>query len=106
MALAGLPVWIVFAIAGQSARGEVVWILLLVFAMTVRARYDLREQRWFWLVLASLFLMQTPLVWWNPLQGKHVMGIVLVPFVFIDYAVVYGVVALSEKWFAVPSHMP
>jgi hypothetical protein len=103
LALGGLPIWIVLALAGQSARGEVAWILTLVFAMTVIARYELRRQKWFWIILVSLFLVQTSLIWWNPLQGEHVMGIVLALLAFVDYAIVYGVVALSEKLFGTPS---
>jgi hypothetical protein len=98
-----LPVWILFALLGQFARGEIVWLVVTVTALLVRVRWELRGQRWFWVVLCTFALAHAPLVWWNPLQGKHVVGAVIVPFMFLDYSVLYGLVFLTGKLTGKPS---
>ena len=91
------PIWILFALMGQFARGEIIWLVVTVTALFVRVRWNLRGQPWFWAVLVIYALAHAPLLWWNPLQGKHVVGAAIVPFMFLDYSVLYGVVFLTGK---------
>jgi hypothetical protein len=98
-----LPVWILFAVVGQFSRGEIIWLVITVTALFVRVRWELRGQPWFWAVLGIYACAHAPLVWWNPLQGKHVVGAVIVPFMFLDYSVLYGVVFLTGRLLTKPS---
>ena len=84
---ATLPVLIPFAVVDQLARGELIWLLVTVIALFVRVRWDLRDRRWFWVVLSIYEVIHAPLVWWNPLHGKHVPGAVILPFMYLDFSV-------------------
>jgi hypothetical protein len=99
LALIMLPIWILFAFSGQSSRGEILWFLAVVIALNAVAQWNLHHQRWFWPVLVALFCVHLPLVWLDPLHGKHVMGALMTPFIFADYAFAYGVVFLARKFF-------
>ncbi len=94
-----LPVWIVSAVVGQSSRGEILWFLAVVIALNAIAHWNLHEQSWFWSVLVAVFFVHLPIIWWDPLHGKHVMGDLITPFVFADYAFAYGVLVLARKFF-------
>lgn len=73
------PIWVLFALLGQFARGEIVWLIVTVAVLFIRVRWKLPSQQWFWAVLGIYALAHAPLLWWNPLEGKHVVGAMIVP---------------------------
>lgn len=63
--------------------------MFTIVVTIARVRCELQAKRWFWSALAAFALAHAPLIWLNPLEGKHLAGGVIAPFMFLDYALAY-----------------
>lgn len=99
IAIGTLPIWVIFAFFGHSDLGMNVWWLAMMFGLIVRLKPELRSFRWFWITLAVIACAHVPLVSKAPWNGKHWFGAMIKPFLFIDFALVYGIVYLCERIF-------
>jgi hypothetical protein len=99
--LCSLPMPLIFAFFGQNARGETAWFCTLMLLVAVRARWDLKRRRWFWMTVGAIFTLHTPLILFLPWTNRNLSGFALVPLGLLDFGVAYGTFALIEKLVAV-----
>ena len=97
-AVALLPVYIAFYLRGQEELGRSVSFVLMMTAVAIRIRWDLRKRVWFWVVIASVLALHVPLLFllrwpegWLPAIGTLPLGLA-------DLLIYLGVVAFIEKF--------
>jgi hypothetical protein len=95
--LLALPVFILICILGKWEIGIGAWICAGLVLLIVRQRWDLRRRLWFWIVIATAFLLQVPLVLLIPWDDRNLTGISLLPVAVLDYGLVYGCIKLIEN---------
>jgi hypothetical protein len=98
-AACGLVVFLVFYFLGYPGRARVSATITGVFVFVVRFRWDLRGRRWFWSLISALALIHFAIIFCFAWSNWRYPGPVLIPFVFIDFAIYMAVIFLSEKIF-------
>jgi hypothetical protein len=96
LALCTAPIMLPFAFTNQIAKGENAWLAAMIIAAVARVRWELRSYAWFWGVIGLLVVMHIPMILWAPWTNSHYLGYAMAPFILLDFAVVYGVVKLTE----------
>jgi hypothetical protein len=97
IALCASPLFFLFALLGDPARGRAAAICAFVVMLSARIFWSLRRHVLFWFALMIAIPCQIPLVVLNPWTDKSYPGVVLLPIALVDFAVVCGILKLVEK---------
>ena len=103
IAIATLPVLILFNYFGKFDLGLNVCLCLFVNILVIRIRWKLREYPWFWGAMAVVMAVELPavvLIRWPP---YWVPAVVLLPIAVVAYLVATGALQLAEKLFGKPT---
>jgi len=95
--LLSIPVAIVVSHFVDPGRGRAAGISLALMILAIRIFWDLRRHVWFWLDIAALTLVHVVLIVVIPWTDMSIPAPGLRPFGFVDFAVIWGVVKLTEK---------
>lgn len=91
------PIMLLFAYLGNWQRGLGAWACAGIVLLVVRMRWDLRNRAWFWVTVATMGVLQIPLVWYVPWSNTNLSSASLLPVGLLDFGIVYGCVKLAEK---------
>ena len=91
------PVFIVFAVLGKLDEGIGVWICTGIVMGSAIIWWDLRRSGWFWMTILFACLLQVPFILFVPWGNKYMSFVSLLPFGFVDFAIVYLCMGLIEK---------
>jgi len=103
IALALVPVLVLFDYLGRFDLGLNIFICLFVNILAIRIRWKLREYPWFWGAMAVVMAVELPavvLIRWPP---YWVPAVVLLPIAVVAYLVATGALQLAEKLFGKPT---
>ena len=92
-----VPPFFLFALLGDPGRGRAAAICVGVSMTAIRACWNLRKHRWFWMVFVVVITLQALLVVFVPWSAKSYPGYALLPVAVLDYVIVYGFFKLVEK---------
>jgi hypothetical protein len=92
-----IPLFFLFVFLGYPGNGRAAVICAGVLATAVKAKWNLRENSWFWATVAILIAIHIPFVLFIPWTTASYPGIALLPVAVVDYAFVYGCIKLTEK---------
>jgi hypothetical protein len=62
-----------------------------------RGCWNLRKHLWFWVTVAIIITLHLLAVLFVPWPSTSYPGLTLLPFIVLDYAIVYGCIKLLEK---------
>ena len=91
------PVFIVFAVLGKPDEGIGVWICTGIVIGSGIIWWDLKRSVWFWMTILFASFLQVPFILFVPWDNRYMSFVSLLPFGFVDYAIVYGCMTLIEK---------
>jgi hypothetical protein len=91
------PVFLLCIFLHRVDEGIGLWICAGIVVGFVLVRWDLRKYAWFWLAISIAVLLQIPFAIFVPWTDRYMSSVSLLPFGFLDYALVYGCVKLAEK---------
>jgi hypothetical protein len=97
LALCASPLFFLLAYLGDPGRGRAAAICAFVILLCAKIFWSLRRRILFWLTLTIVTLCHVPLILLIPWTNKNYPGVVLLPFAFPDFAIVYGALKLVEK---------
>jgi multisubunit Na+/H+ antiporter MnhB subunit len=92
-----LPLFLLFAVLGDPGGGRAAMIAAGVNMTAMRACWNLRKHRWFWMLAGLVIALHIFLVLSIPWSSKSYPGYALLPVAIVDYGVVYGGFKLAEK---------
>lgn len=95
--LCSLPLMLTFSYFGKWETGFGAGICGAIVILVARIRWDLRQHVWFWIAILAGALLQVPIILVVPWEDRGLTGIAFLPLGLLDYAVVYGLVKLTEK---------
>jgi len=81
----------------DPGRGDAAGISLAILILSVRNFWYLKRHVWFWLDMAALTLVHVVLVIVIPWTDRSIPAPELWPIGIADFAVIWGVVKLTEK---------
>jgi len=85
-----IPLFAVFALAGDIPRGALAGTFLGALLIAVNAQRDNSSFRQLWPPAAILLMLHLPLVVWNPLRGTPVFGGIIQPIALADGCIDYA----------------
>jgi hypothetical protein len=94
--LLAVPVFFLFAYSGDPGRGRAAAISVGVIVIAVRARWDLKNNPWFWTTVAIIAACHILLVLFVPWTSRSYPGYALLPVGVLDFAIIYGAIKLAE----------
>ena len=92
-----LALFLLFAVVGDPGRGRAAAISLGSIVVAARLRWDLKKYVWFWITLVVVAGLHIPLILLIPWTSRSYPGVVLLPTMLVDCAIVYGCIKLAEK---------
>jgi ABC-type branched-subunit amino acid transport system permease subunit len=95
--LYSLPIVIAFGYFGELQRGETAWVCIGIFLTAIRFRWELRKHKWFWLLIATVAILDVPLIFYFPWPKGKYPGYALLPLGMLDYFFLYGCINLAER---------
>lgn len=99
LALLPVPLYVVFAIAGDSARGAMAWIFAGALLIALHARGETKSFRRVAAPAAVLLALHIPVVIWDPLRHAPFFGGIITPIATVDYCVDYAFLWLWRRVF-------
>jgi hypothetical protein len=103
IALALVPLLVLFDYLGRFDLGLSIFICLFVNVLAIRIRWRLRKYPWFWGAMGVVTAVELPvilLIRWPP---QWVPAVVLLPIAAVAYLVAAGALQLAEKLFGKPT---
>jgi hypothetical protein len=94
----GSFIFFFFIFPNQPGKGGAVSVFVIGGITATRACWDRRHYAWFWLTLAAVFVVQGGMIIFLPWSKARFPGIMLLPIGLADYALVYGLIKLVEKF--------
>lgn len=93
-----LPVFLFFRYIGKTDMGMNVIVVLGMWLLAIKIRWDLRARCWFWGVVLFVLALHVPLFF--VIQWPHgwVPGVALLPIGLADVAIILGAVKFVEKF--------
>jgi hypothetical protein len=97
IALCASPLYFLFAYLGDEGKGRAAALCVFVILTCAKIFWSLRKHVLYWLSLTILTACHVPLILLIPWTSNSYPGIVLLPFVLPDFAIMYGALKLVEK---------
>ena len=91
------PLFFLFAILGDQARGRAACICTFLLIYGTKIFWYLRKHRLFWLTMAIVTLSQIPIIMLNPWGGRSYPGAVLLPIALVDFVIIFSALKLVDK---------
>jgi len=96
-----LPVLFFFIYLGKAEVGFTACIVLAMFMIAVRLRWELRRYAWFWGTIAFVLLLHIPLLFVIHWPQSNVPTIAYsLPLGIADFLLISGAISLAQKVFA------
>lgn len=93
-----------FVYLGKAEMGLTACIVLGLFMVAVRLRWQLRRYAWFWATVVFVLLLHIPLLFLVHWPETQVPTIVYsLPFGAADFALISGAISLAQRVFATGS---
>ncbi len=92
-----VPVFFFFRHIGKTDMGLNAGVLISIFIVAIRVRWDLRKRIWFWVILALVLAAHIPLLLFVPWPDSWIPGLALLPIGVVDMSIILGAVAGIEK---------
>ena len=92
------PVLLLFIYFGKGEIGRAACIALAGILFAIKKRWDLRNQFWFWRIIALLVVLHIPLLLLVRWPSGWVPAIAALPFALADFLIVVGAARFVEKF--------
>ena len=93
-----LPVLLFFSYIGKFDMGMNVAIVLGMWLLAIKIRWDLRTRVWFWGVVLFVLALHVPLFFLIRWPDGWVPGVALLPIGLADLAIILGAVKFVETF--------
>jgi hypothetical protein len=91
------PVLLFFIYLGRSDEGIGAWVCAGFIVHSIRVRWGLRRNAWFWIATAIAILLQVPFVVFVPWGDSYMSFVSFLPFGVLDFAIIWACFNLAEK---------
>ncbi len=92
-----MPLYWVIDYRYDPGRALAAGCAVVAIILTVRYRWDLRKQTWFWATVTFLVLLHVFLLLLFQWPDTNLPGIALLPYEMLDIGIIYGCIRLVEK---------
>ena len=93
------PLYAMFAIAGDSPRGALVWTFAGALLIGMNARGEMKSFRKLAAPVAVLLALHVPVVVWDPLRHSRFVGGLVTPIAIVDGSIDYAFLWLWQRVF-------
>jgi hypothetical protein len=95
------PVFFLFAFLGNADLGLSVCLILGLFMLVIKLRWNFRKHVWFWVTIGIILALHIPLLFVGWPHG-NIPRIAFLPLGLLDFLIVMGAIGLAEKLFDRP----